>query len=87
MYAIKSNTEGNLEKPVLGSAPSTGSWVGARAFDPTSPPIQELDVTPAANGKKQKEKEKKRQKHAGTGKRTRDPSPGKKLQPGQPGQA
>ena len=30
--------EGYLKNPVLGSAPSTGSWVGAPAIDPTSLP-------------------------------------------------
>ena len=61
---------------------STGSWVGARAFDPTSLPSGSWNVTPAANGKKQKEKEKNRQKHAGTGKKNQRHEPWKETPAG-----
>ena len=60
-------SRGIPEKAGFWVGASTGSWVGARAFDPTSLPSGSWNVTPAANGKKQKEKEKEnRQKHAGT---------------------
>ena len=77
-YARQSRVEGYLKKLVLGSAPSTGSWVGARAFDPTSLPSGSWNVTPTANGKKQKGKEKTDRDTQGPEKRSRDQSPGKK---------
>ena len=80
-YARQLRVEGYLKKPVVGSAPSTGSWVGARAFDPTSLPSWSWNVTPAANGRKQRKK-KNRQKHAGTGKKNQRPEPGKETPAG-----
>ena len=39
-YTTKPHVEGYLKKPVLGSAPCTGSWVGAPKLDPTSLPLE-----------------------------------------------
>ena len=65
-----------------GGIPEKASWVGAHAFDPTSLPSGSWNVTPAANGKKQKEKEKTDRKHAGTRKKNQRPEPRKETPAG-----
>ena len=79
-YARQSRVEGYLKKPVLGSAPSTFSWVGARAFDPTSLPPGAGTWRPRPMERNRRRK--KRQKHAGTGKKNQRREPGKETPAG-----
>ena len=78
-YTRKTYVEWYLEKPVLGSAPCTVSWVGALAFDPTSLPSGSWNVTPAAKGKKQKEGEQTDRNTQGPEKKNQRPEPGKET--------